>query len=389
MKKILDGVTAVLSSNALAVVLLLLLLLLTFLGTIEQVDRGIYEVQKKYFESVVFVEWFFDVVPVPLPGGYLLLVLLGVNLLLGGVFRVRFTPAKIGIFIAHLGVVFLLVAAFLTYRLSDRGFLTVHEGETVAEYSAEYGFEIAVRPGAAGGEVRELLIPEMLFREATAEEPRVFVSDELPFSLEVLAWVGHCRPWPAQTARRPATGAVEGFVLEKLPEEKEAEAELRGAQVAVVDRKTGRRSEALLWCGTPDLPAGPFIVEAEGRRFALSIRKELRNLPFALRGESSGTEYHPRTRMPSAFTTEVTKIDGDARQRVRIVMNEPLRHLGYTLYNSQVARDGRGDFSVLAVVRNPADQLPLYATLVITLGLLIQFVRRLTKYIGGLAGRQA
>jgi hypothetical protein len=265
----------------------------------------------------------------------------------------------------------------------------LHEGETAMEYTGEYDFEIAIRPDAAGGEVRELLISERSFRKATADEPRVFVSDELPFRVEVLAWVRNCRPWPAQSARRPASGAVEGFVLERLPDPKEAEAELRGAQVAVVDPASGRRTEALLWCGAPELPADPFVAEAKGHRYSLELRKERRSLPFALRGEKSETEFHPRTRMPSAYTTEVTKIDGEVTQRVRIVMNEPLRHGDFTLYNSQVARDGQGDYTVLAVVRNPADQLPLCATIVISVGLLIQFVRRLAKYIGGLAGRKA
>jgi hypothetical protein len=38
-----------------AVVLLVFLLILTWLGTLEQVEVGLYEVQKKYFDSLVLV----------------------------------------------------------------------------------------------------------------------------------------------------------------------------------------------------------------------------------------------------------------------------------------------------------------------------------------------
>ena len=44
-----------LGSIALSCILLILLGLLTWLGTLEQVEFGLYEVQKKYFESFVLV----------------------------------------------------------------------------------------------------------------------------------------------------------------------------------------------------------------------------------------------------------------------------------------------------------------------------------------------
>ena len=46
-----------LSSMKLTVVLLVLLGLLTWLGTLEQVDHGLFNVQKKYFESIVLVHY--------------------------------------------------------------------------------------------------------------------------------------------------------------------------------------------------------------------------------------------------------------------------------------------------------------------------------------------
>ena len=53
MRQFLQEIFELLSSLKLTCVLLVLLGLLTFLGTLEQVDRGIYDVQKQYFESMV------------------------------------------------------------------------------------------------------------------------------------------------------------------------------------------------------------------------------------------------------------------------------------------------------------------------------------------------
>ena len=78
-------------SYGLVIVLLLLLLVVVYLGTIEQTRIGLYDVQKKYFESFYF---FADLpgfwgspsqpepVSIPLPGVYLILLLLSINLFL-------------------------------------------------------------------------------------------------------------------------------------------------------------------------------------------------------------------------------------------------------------------------------------------------------------------
>ena len=91
--------------------------------------------------------------------------------------------------------------------------------------------------------------------------------------------------------------------------------------------------------------------------------------------------------------SKVTKIENGVEQGVRISMNEPLRHKGYTLYQSSWgppdARPGDKLFSVLSVVRNPADQLPMWATVVICFGILWQSLYRLFRYLILEAGRRS
>ena len=105
MNGILRPVIGFLSSMKLSVVLLVLLGLLTWFGTLAQVEKGLYQVQKEYFESwFVFCElplsiWSQPLFPgddgdpfvlkIPLPGAYPLMILLFLNLLVGGVARLK------------------------------------------------------------------------------------------------------------------------------------------------------------------------------------------------------------------------------------------------------------------------------------------------------------
>ncbi|MCL4693606.1 MAG: hypothetical protein KJ060_13990, partial [Candidatus Hydrogenedentes bacterium] len=72
-----------LASYAFGIVILFFLLVLTLLGTLDQVDHGLFAAQEKYFNSVFLVQEVFGVPLLPLPGVYSLLVLLFINLTLG------------------------------------------------------------------------------------------------------------------------------------------------------------------------------------------------------------------------------------------------------------------------------------------------------------------
>jgi cytochrome c biogenesis protein ResB len=97
--------------------------------------------------------------------------------------------------------------------------------------------------------------------------------------------------------------------------------------------------------------------------------------------------------MAKEFSSDVRVIEGDAARPIKISMNEPLRDEGLVLYQASWgpsnARPGDPLFSTLSVVRNPADQYPLYACIVIAAGLLIHFLRKLTRYVRSEARKAA
>ena len=120
------------SSLRLTVALLSLSLVLVFAGTIAQVEYGLWDTQVRFFRSL-FVYWkpaggeF--AIPV-LPGGYLLGWALLVNLLAAHYVRFKFAWSKLGIFMTHFGLIFLLLGQFFTEQMQVESSMRLEEGQS-------------------------------------------------------------------------------------------------------------------------------------------------------------------------------------------------------------------------------------------------------------------
>jgi hypothetical protein len=116
-------------------------------------------------------------------------------------------------------------------------------------------------------------------------------------------------------------------------------------------------------------------------------------MPFTIRLDDFTKEDHPGMGMAKSFMSDVTKIEDGNRRQLRIEMNEPLRDGGLVLFQSSWgpsnARPGDRLFSTFSVVRNPSDHWPLYACIVIGVGMLIAFCQRLARYIVSQAKHRA
>src|SRR6185437_8495293 len=105
---------------------------LVWVGTVAQADEGLYQAQARYFKHwvVVGASMFGHHVPLVLPGGYLLGSVLLVNLIAAHISRFQFTWKKLGIHVAHAGIILLLVGQLTTDLLSRETMLRFSEGET-------------------------------------------------------------------------------------------------------------------------------------------------------------------------------------------------------------------------------------------------------------------
>ncbi len=359
----------VFSSLGLSCALLVLLGLLTWLGTLEQVHSGLYEVQRKYFESFVLLH---DVGPfsIPLPGANLVLSLLAVNLVVGGLVRIRKGSSTAGILVVHVGILLLLGAAFVKHHASQDGRVTLFEGQSSSWFESDMRWEIAIRESLGDGTAREHVVAQESFEHAAEGEPVRIQAPDLPFTLEVLESLPNSRPQKGG----------DGVQLRAVPREPEAERNIAGARVALVDAR-GQRTDGLLW-GAQD---GPFSTTTVGRRFELELRRERYPLPFTLKLADFRKEDHPRSSMPKSFESDVAVARSGDERALTISMNEPLRADGLVVYQASWGPQGAGPgtalYSTFAVVRNPADSLPLIACFVIAVGLFTHFGRKLARHV--------
>jgi hypothetical protein len=127
------------------------------------------------------------------------------------------------------------------------------------------------------------------------------------------------------------------------------------------------------------------VTDVGERRWAVLLRHKRYRMPFGIHLDEFTKLEHPGTDIPSEFSSDVTQLFGNERRAVLIRMNEPLRDGGLVLFQSSWgppnAREGDRLFSVFSVVRNPSDHWPLYACIVIGVGLLIAFTQKLRRYV--------
>ena len=374
-----NPVLVFLGSYGLACTLLFFMFLLTLLGTLAQVSDGLFAVQKRYFESWYVLQ---PVGPifVPLPGGALCMGLLALNLLVGGLVRIRKTAATAGILVVHVGIVVMMLAALVKWRFSEDGFLRLYEGQKSDSWSSWHEWEVAIWDAGQTSDVSELLIPQAHFADLAEGRARTCSAPELPFKLVLSHYAENADVLPKGPMWQGFGPTVDGYAIRKLERDAENERNLAALQVEAV-RADGSSERAILWGDS----RAAWEFEADGKRFALALRKKLHSMPFTIRLDDFRKRDHPGMSMAAAFESDVTQIASGTERKVRIEMNEPLRDGGLVLFQSSWGpSNAKADtplYSVFSVARNPSDQWPLISCIIIAIGLVWAFGRRLLNYI--------
>ena len=376
------------SSFGLASAVLVLFFVLTLFGTLEQVEHGLYETQKRYFDSI-FIWFNINGVELPLlPGVRLLMWVLFFNMLAAAILKMRHNWRGIGLLISHFGILLLLAGGALGYQFKKYGMMMIWEGDKTSEISSYHDWQLDIMPVNDEGEVTEaLVISAGQIDRIGSGDVRVFSSDELPFNVVIHGHEKNSMPVPATAPMSASVKGeeIDGYKLMPMKAAKEAEQNMPGMYVSFASSGKVAKSkpEAILWGGD----AAPYTLEREGKRWAVKLVKEKWQAPFEIRLRDFHFEYFPGTQRARVYRSDVTKIENGDERDVRISMNKPLRHQGYTFFQSSFGppgSDDKGDqrmYTVLAVMKNPADHWPLVSLIVAGLGLLIHFIIQLGNYL--------
>ncbi|MCF6310820.1 MAG: cytochrome c biogenesis protein ResB [Verrucomicrobiales bacterium] len=375
------------SSFGLACVVLFLFFILTLLGTLEQVEHGLYETQKRYFDSL-FVWYEVAGMDLPLiPGVRLLMWVLFFNILSAAILKMRKGWKGAGLLIAHGGILLLLVGGAIGLQFKHYGAMMIWEGDKASEFESYTEWQLDIMPVDEEGKVSEaLVIPAKQIDRIASGQTRVFTAEELPFDFVVHGREVNSMPIPAGApmAASAAGKEIDGYKLMSMKPAKQAEQNLPGMYVSFPESgKDAGEVEAILWGGD----VAPYTLKRDGKRWAVKLVKEKWKVPFEIKLRDFHFEYFPGTQRARVYRSDVTKLENGTERDVRISMNQPLRHKGYTFFQSSfgpAGSDDKGDqrmYTVFAVMQNPADHWPLASLIVSGVGLLIHFLIQLGTYL--------
>lgn len=366
-------------SLQLTVVLLILSLLLVFVATLDQVNLGIWAVQEKYFRSF-FVMWRLPdsnlALPV-FPGGYFIGGLLLINLIAAHVYRFSLTWRKLGIQLAHAGLILLLLGELITGLMQMDSSMRLEEGQikSYSESFREHELALLDRTDPAFDEV--VAVPEaVLADQSTLQHPK------LPFQVSVKAFYANATMQMGDPSGRPGAPVANqgiGTRVQVIPLPltfKPDEINTPAAFVEII----GPAGSLGTWAVSP-LVGMPQTFTFEGRTWELVLRLKRHYQPFSIKLLQVTHEVYPGTEIPKNFASRVQLKDdaGHEDREVVIFMNNPLRHGGLTFYQYQM--NAAGKMSAFQVVRNPGWLLPYIACIIMGLGLTWQFAHSLLGFI--------
>jgi ABC-type transport system involved in cytochrome c biogenesis permease subunit len=416
-------IVQLLASLRLTVVLFALAMFLIFMGTLAQVNMGIWEVMSLYFRSfIVWIELQLFVplpgvrVPgsVPFPGGFTIGGLMMVNLLAAHAVRFRLRWSRVGIIVLHLGIIVLILGEVATALLAEEGNMTIDQGSwaNFVEDIREAELAVVGRGGQGDKEtrgqgewangsgssgtpspspaperrgVKVVAVPESYLTEVG----RVMSHEALPFEVRVERWIGHSQVVSLEGRRETEAthGAGVRFSAMEQPPARGVDgagANLPSAYVTLLrdGRELGR------WLLS--LHLRPQEVEVDGQVYEIALRFKRTYKPYTMHLIEFRHDRFVGTEKPRNFSSRIRLVDPEQNEdrEVLIYMNHPLRYRGATFYQSAYKEGDTG--TILQVVRNPGWLLPYVACVLVGVGMVVHFGGMLVAFARrGRAGPQS
>jgi ABC-type transport system involved in cytochrome c biogenesis permease subunit len=396
-----EGLTF-LASLRLTVGLFVFAAILVFLGTIAQMDLGIWTVLDKYFRSLLvwvplqlfvrFAQVFLFVpsnvsVPgsFPFPGGWLIGGLLMTNLLAAHLVRFKVSWKRAGILLIHSGILVMMVGEFVTGMFASEGRMDIDEnGLSNMVYDTRY-CEFAVVDASDPKDEKHVVIPTSILKRGGTIQ-----NELLPFDVEVLQYIANSRLRSAMQAPEgtPRVTSGDGLLYAAVKEPQAnalgSDIDLPSAYIELKEKGSHHSLGVYLVSSERSFRRGDprQQVKLDGKSYEFELRFARNYLPYALYLQEFRFDRYPGTNVPRNYSSRVRLVDPERKEdrEVLIRMNEPLRHRGETFYQADYDHETeRG--TVLQVVKNPGIWLPYISCGLVGIGLLVHFGMKLIEFL--------
>ena len=312
-------------------------------------------------------------------GGFAGLVLLAGCVL---VFRKR-----AGIVLLHGGIGLMMFSELLVGTTAVEGQMTMREGETVNYAQDIRSLELAVVDRSDPEEDAVVVVPGSMLDE----DGTVVRHESLPFDVEVVRYYRNSEPrrlkpdeeplatagtgtkWTAEE-RRPGTGTDAG-----------GKVDLSAAWIRLTDSASGADLGTYmvsLFQAAQDVSEK---VTVDGKTYDVSLRFKRLYKPYTMTLEDVRKDDYVGTDTPRNYSSDVTMVSEEhgIDSKFHIWMNNPLRALGETFYQSNYFREpGTGvESTTLAVVTNTGWMIPYVSCMIVAVGMLAQFLLTLLRFV--------
>ncbi len=366
--------------------------LLVFFGTLAQVEMGIQGVLSLYFKSF-FVLWPYPklwpgggvlsaYIGIPLLGGYSLGVLTLANLFCAHLKYFKFKKQKLGIALVHLGLGVLILSGFMSAYFQEESqiCLTLTQPKN---YSEDYfDNELVVIDTAEKDQDSVWSIPQSLLKAGSRFEQEGFPLIQIVEAYAnsyILRAADVQGPGPILKA---SSGLGYTAQLLAFPQQLTYQSNTVNTASAYVKVYDGVH-ELGTWLVSSilDEKFPPQGLSIGDKTYQIALRFKRTYFNFSLTLLEFVHERHPGTDIPKSFSSRV-RIQNPSTQDDRqalIAMNQPLRYDGYTFYQSSFSEDERS--SILQVVKNPSWAAPYVGIGLVSLGLIVQFLKHLLQFL--------
>src|SRR5580692_4805188 len=278
MSEYIRQIRSVFVSLRLTVVLLALSIVLVFWATLDQVHLGVWAVQQKFFHSLFVTAKVGDLRLPIYPGGYLIGGLLLVNLLSAHIYRFKAGWRKTGIWIAHAGLILLLLGELVSGLVQQDYSMRLDEGQTKNFSESNRLNELAIIDATDPKFDDVVAIPEsMVARGTVVQDPK------LPFRVVPKGYYPNAQvQMRSQVPGAPASPATSGMgpMLAVTPVEVDNTEEGRNFPAAYVELD-GPDGVLGTWAVSP-LLGNPQTFDYAGRTWKLFLRPVRHYQPFSI-----------------------------------------------------------------------------------------------------------
>jgi hypothetical protein len=365
------------ASLRLTIVCLACAMFIVFVGTLDQVQIGVYEAQLRYFKS------FFLYFTLPgsnfripyFPGGYTLGAVLLVNLIAAHVSRFKFTWKKSGILILHSGLILLLIGQLVTSIFEQESQIQLDEGQTKNYSESPYFDELAIIDQSKPDSDQVISVPAgRLVKGQTISLPVDGLQLRVDESYENAALISPNQlPSPSYPHLRLGPMAV-AVAMPKTYKQNERNQPTAAVTLLKDNKPVGS------WALSSGFPQ-PVQFKIGSDPFAIVFRPKRYYRSFSITLEEFKHDRYAGTDIAKNFSSKVRLVDPSAHENreALIYMNHPLWYSDLILYQAGFGNNDKT--TVLQVMKNPSRLVPYIACGMMALGLVIQFGMHLVSFV--------